>query len=166
MKTFHYQKSVGFLICGLLLLGGAVFIAYPFARCAGCWRWAYFKHWWYLYVLPLSAAAAFAVFGLSQILFWARHVLKKPYLTIENGKIDIDAEMMLDMDDIESVKQFNFWGCRMLGLKIANPEKYRFSWRFKADRMFHKDYRAFICVDMVRKDEQSALLDLFKDKTV
>ena len=118
MKTFHYQKSVGFLICGLLLLGGAVFIAYPFTRCAGCWRWAYFKHWWYLYVLPLSAAAAFAVFGLSQILFWARHVLKKPYLTIENGKIDIDAEMMLDMDDIESVKQFNFWGCRMLGLKI------------------------------------------------
>lgn len=89
-----------------------------------------------------------------------------PYLTIENGKIDIDAEMMLDMDDIESVKQFNFWGCRMLGLKIANPEKYRFSWRFKADRMFHKDYRAFICVDMVRKDEQPALLDLFKDKTV
>lgn len=166
MQTFHYKKNIGFLIFALLSLGAGIFIVYPFARCSGCWRMAYFKHWWYLYVVPLAAAAAFIAMGVSQFVFWARHIMKRPYLTIEDGKLIIDAEMTLETADIENVKLFHTLGCKMLGLKISNPEKYKFSWRFKADRMFHKDYRAFICVDFLPADEQTALLDLFKDKTV
>lgn len=166
MQTFYYKKSCGFLIFALLSLGAGVFILYPFARCAGCWRLAYFKHWWYLYVIPLAAAAVFIVIGASQFLFWARHIMKKPYLTIENGKLIIDAEMTLELADIESVKTHRFLGCKMLGLKIVNPEKCKFSWRFKADRIFHKDRQAFICLDFIRPEDQSALLEALGGKPV
>ena len=89
------------------------------------------------------------------------HIRKKPYIVISGGVIHIDAETDIKADDIASIAEKSFLGCKMLCLEIKNPQDYKFSWRFKADRLFHKKYHAFVCPELVAADQKDALKEWF-----
>lgn len=86
---------------------------------------------------------------------------QKPYIVITDDTIKIDAETDIKISDIVSTAQKSFLGCKMLCLEIRNPQAYKFSWRFKADRIFHKKYQAFICPELIKEDQRAACLDWF-----
>lgn len=100
-------------------------------------------------------------FGISNLSFWFFHMRKKPYIVITDDTIKIDAETDIKISDIVSTAQKSFLGCKMLCLEIRNPQAYKFSWRFKADRIFHKKYQAFICPELIKEDQRAACLDWF-----
>ncbi len=159
--VFNYRKSGGFLCFGLLSVFAAAFLAVPMLTCPCAWNWRWVVHWWYWYLIPLGSAAAFLFFGVSSLLFWFNHIRKKPYVVISGGVVRIDAETDIKADDIVSIAEKSFLGCKMLCLEIKNPQDYKFSWRFKADRLFHKKYHAFVCPEMVAKDQVRAFTEWF-----
>ena len=159
--VFNYRKSCGFPCFGLLSVFAAAFMAVSISACPCAWNWRFAVHWWYwCLILPVSAAALLC-FGVSSLLFWFNHIRKKPYIVISGGVIHIDAETDIKADDIASIAEKSFLGCKMLCLEIKNPQDYKFSWRFKADRLFHKKYHAFVCPELVAANQKDVLKEWF-----
>ena len=152
--VFNYRKSYGFLCYGLLCVFAALFLAVPMLTCPCAWNLRWVLHWWYWYLIPMGSAAAFLAFGVSSLLFWFNHIRKKPYLVITDDMSHIDAETDIKTADVASFSIKRFLGCEMLCLEIKNPQDYKFSWRFKADRLFHKKHHAFICPELADKKQE------------
>ena len=159
---FKYGKNYFFLVFGIGELFLATMLISPFVLCPGCWRWAIFAHWWYLYVFPLAIGALLLGRGSANLFFWFGHVRKKPYVTITDDMILIDDETDIKIADIASMAFHSFLGCRMLCLEIRNPQDYKWSWRFRADRLFHQKYDAFLCLDLIAPDQKAACLEWFE----
>lgn len=157
----NYDKNTGFLIFGILELFLAALLSTPFAIYPRCLNLQWFYWWWPLYVFPIFFSIVFLFLGLSKVLFWTNRIRKKPYLTVQDGVLNIDAETSFALSDICAVRLQKFLGARILCLKIASPEKYDLSWRFKLDRLFHKNYSGFICIDMIERNKQQECLNLF-----
>lgn len=162
--VFNYRKSYGFLLFGTLAVLLAVLLVLPLILCPCCWNWIWFKHWWFLYVFPIVMGVVLLTVGFSNLSFWFFHICKKPYLVIDDEMIRIDAETDIKIADVASVAEKSFLGCKMLCLEIQNPQAYKLSWRFKADRIFHKKYQAFICPELIQKDQKQVCLDWFKNR--
>lgn len=161
---FNYKKSPSFLFFGAGAVFLAAFLLAPALLCSCYWNGQWFRQWWYLYVFPNAAGLLLLAFGISNLSFWFFHICKKPYLIITDDTIKIDAETDIKTADVASTALKSFLGCKMLCLEIKNPQNYRFSWRFKADRLFHKKYRAFICPGLIKDDEREACLNWFDAK--
>ena len=162
--VFHYKKSLSFLFFGAGAVFLAAFLMAPLVLCP-CYRnWHCFTQWWYLYIFPNAMGLVLLAIGVSNLSFWFFHIRKKPYLTITGDTIKIDAETDIKIDDVASTALKSFLGCKMLCLEIKNPQNYRFSWRFRADRLFHKKYHAFVCPDLIKDNEHEACLDWFAAK--
>lgn len=150
-QKFYYYKGYSFIVMGLLSL--LICVSQIFV----CYQMYYYSNFMccpYVCILMICAALVLGLFGLSSLLFWINHIHKRPYIVIEEGLLKIDAEMILKLEDILEYKVQKMFGCPMICLKINNEKDYKFSWRFKADRIFHKDYQAFLCPQLVRKDQQ------------
>ena len=163
-RTFKYGKNYFFVVFGIGELFLATMLISPFVLCPGCWRWALFVHWWYLYVFPLIIGALLLGRGLSNLHFWFAHVRKKPYLTITDDMILIDAETDIKIEDIASMAYCGILGCEMLCLEIKNPQDYKWSWRFRADKIFHKKHDAFVCPGLVAPDQRQAFKEWFESR--
>lgn len=159
--VFNYKKSFCFLFFGAGSVFLAAFLMAPMILCSCYWNWQWFVHWWYLYIFPNVMGLILLVFGISNLSFWFFHIRKKPYLVITDDTIKIDAETDIKINDIAATAFKSFLGCKMLCLEIKNPQEYKFSWRFKADRLFHKKYHAFICPELIKDDQRGACLDWF-----
>lgn len=160
--TFAYKKSFGFLFFGAASVLLAAFLAAPAVLCPYYWNGQWFARWWYWYVFPNAFGLVLLAFGISSLSFWFFHMRKKPYIVITDDMIKIDAETDIGIDDVASTAVKSFLGCEMLCLEIKNPRDYKFSWRFKADRLFHKRHHAFICLELIDPDQRAACLDWFK----
>lgn len=161
---FNYRKSPCFLIFGIASILLAAFLTAPMIMCPCFWNWQWFVGWWYWYIFPNLLGLILLMFGLSNLSFCFFHICKKPYLVITDDTIKIDAETDIKINDIASTAYKSFLGCKMLCLEIKNPQEYKFSWRFKVDRLFHKKYHAFVCPELIRKDQQTACQDWFKTR--
>ncbi|MBR4126312.1 MAG: hypothetical protein IKR09_01880 [Alphaproteobacteria bacterium] len=160
--TFKYGKNYFFVGGGLVEILLATVLISPFLLCSGCWRWAMFVHWWYLYVFPVLIGLVLLRGGIVNLHFWFAHVRKKPYLTITDDMLLIDAETDIKIADIVSIAPYTMLGCTMLCLELKNPQDYKLSWRFRADKLFHKKYDAFICPDLIDPKQKAACLEWFE----
>ena len=163
-QTFKYGKNYFFVIFGVIELLLAAVLISPFVLCSGCWRWAMFVHWWYLYVFPVLIGLVLLRGGIVNLHFWFAHVRKKPYLTITDDMILIDTETDIKIADIASMAYCGMLGCEMLCLEIRNPQDYKLSWRFRADKIFHKKYDAFVCPDLVAPEQRTAFKEWFESR--
>lgn len=85
-------------------------------------------------------------------------------MTITDDMLLIDAETDIKIADIVSVAPCGMLGCEMLCLEIKNPQDYKFSWRFRADKIFHKKYDAFVCPGLVSPEQRAAFLEWFENR--
>lgn len=152
-KKFYYEKLYSFLIWGTLCIiaGGLSFI--PLIEHIPV---QFYPHPCIYFILNFSLI----IFGASNIIFWYLHPHKNNYITISNDKIKIDAEMVINLKDVVDIKLNRL---NMLCLKIANEKSYEFSWRFKADKIFHPSYNAFICIQLIQKNQRQDLVNFFVD---
>lgn len=157
-QVFNYKKSPFFLLFGASAVVLAAFLIAPTVLCP-CYR-----NGWYWFVFPNVTGLILLIFGFSNLSFWFFHIRKKPYLVITDDTIRIDAETDIKIKDIASTAFKSFLGCKMLCLEIKNPREYKFSWRFKADRLFHGKYHAFVCPELIEKDRRATCLEWFKSK--
>lgn len=162
--TFKYAKSYFFPVFGIVSIALASLLTTPFAMCKYCWNWQWFMHWPFLYIFPIVMAYVLLLFGLSNLSFWFFHVRKKLYMTITDDMLLIDAETDIKIADIVSVAPCGMLGCEMLCLEIKNPQDYKFSWRFRADKIFHKKYDAFVCPGLVSPEQRAAFLEWFENR--
>lgn len=162
--TFKYGKNYFFLFFGAVEIILAALLLLPFAVCSCCWRVAIFSYWWYLYVFPILMGLILLRGGLVNLHFWFAHIRKKPYLTITDDMILIDAETDIKIADIVSIAPCGMLGCEMLCLEIRNPQDYKWSWRFRADKIFHKKYDAFVCPGLVDASQQATLKEWFESR--
>ena len=160
--TFNYGKNYFFLFFGGIEILLAFLLIMPLVFCPFCWRQTFFSEWRYWYVFMLIAGFVFLRGGLVNLLFWFCHVRKKPYLTITPDMILIDAETDIKIDDIVSIAPCKMLGCTMLCLELKNPRDYKLSWRFRADRIFHKKYAAFVCPGLVDPNQRQAFTEWFE----
>lgn len=162
--TFKYGKNYFFLIFGTIEILLAMLLLLPFTLCSFCWQRVMFLQWWYLYVFPPIIAFLLLRGGVANLFFWFGHVRKKPYVTITDDMILIDDETDIRIADIASIAFYGFLVCKMLCLEIKNPQDYKLSWRFRADRILHKKYDAFICPDLIAPDQRAACLEWFESR--
>ena len=162
--TFKYGKNYFFVVFGVAEILLAALLVLPFSLCHGCWRWAIFSHWWYLYVFPLVIGFILLRGGIVNLHFWFAHVRKKPYLTITDDMLLIDAETDIKIADIVSIAPCTMLGCTMLCLELKNPQDYKLSWRFRADKLFHKKYDAFVCPGLVNPEQRQAFTEWFESR--
>ncbi|MCQ2965399.1 MAG: hypothetical protein MJ250_01505 [Alphaproteobacteria bacterium] len=150
-KNFYYEKLYSFLTWGILCItaGGLSFI--PLIENIPV---QFYPHPSIYYTLNFSLI----IFGISNITFWLFHLHKGKYITISNNIVKIDAEMNIILSDIVDFKINHL---NMLYLKIKDEKSYKFSWRFKADRIFHPYYNAFICIQLVQKSQRQDLVNFF-----
>lgn len=162
--VFNYKKSYWFLCFGIIAFCLGCMLIAPILMCSRCWNWNWFMHWPFLYIFPNVMGLIFLQQGFSNLAFWFFHIRRKPYLVITDDMIKIDAETDIKTDDVAATAIKSFLGCNMLCLKIKNPQDYKFSWRFKADRLFHKQYHAFVCPELIQQNQKSACLEWFNAK--
>ena len=162
--TFKYGKNYFFLIFGIGEILLAALLILPLALCPWCWKWNWFVQWWFLYTFPVVMGFILLRGGLANLFFWFGHVRKKPYLTITDDTVEIDDETDIKIADIVSIAYHRFMGCEMLCLEIKNLQDYKLSWRFRADKIFHKKYDAFICPDMIAPDQKTACEEWFESR--
>ena len=164
LLTFKYGKNYFFVVFGVIEILLATVLISPFLLCSGCWRWSLFVHWWYLYVFPVLIGLVLLRGGIVNLHFWFAHVCKKPYLTITDDMLLIDAETDIKIADIVSIAPCTMLGCTMLCLELKNPQDYKLSWRFRADKIFHRKYDAFVCPGLVAPDQRQAFTEWFESR--
>ena len=162
--TFKYGKNYFFFVFGVIEIVLATVLISPFLLCSGCWRWAIFVHWWYLYVFPVLIGLVLLRGGIVNLHFWFAHVRKKPYLTITDDMLLIDAETDIKIADVVSIAPYMMLGCTMLCLELKNPRDYKLSWRFRADKIFHKKHDAFVCPGLVDPEQRQAFMTWFESR--
>ena len=86
------------------------------------------------------------------------------HFSINGDIVEIDDETDIKIADIVSIAYHRFMGCEMLCLEIKNPQDYKLSWRFRADKLFHKKYDAFVCPGLVASDQRQAFMEWFESR--
>jgi len=162
--TFKYGKNYFFVVFGIMEILLATLLILPFSLCSCCWKWGWFLQWKFLYIFPIIMGFILLRGGIVKLHFWFGHVLKKPYLTITDDMILIDAETDIKIADIVSIAPCGMLGCTMLCLELKNPQDYKLSWRFRADKIFHKKYDAFVCPGLVAPDQRQAFTEWFESR--
>ena len=130
LLTFKYGKNYFFVVFGVIEILLATVLISPFLLCSGCWRWSLFVHWWYLYVFPVLIGLVLLRGGIVNLHFWFAHVCKKPYLTITDDMLLIDAETDIKIADIASMAYCGMLGCEMLCLELKEKHLHQVFYLF------------------------------------